>query len=69
VYETEGIGKIRVQRVVIYYKFVGYLDIPEQCETRFTEDTRQGVVVEYISDMPERAIESNSFVREQHRAG
>jgi len=69
VYETEGIGKSRVQRVVIYYKFVGYLDIPEVSETRFTEDIRQGVAVEYVSDIPERAIESNSFKGAQHRAG
>ena len=45
VHETEGVGKNRTQRVVIYYRFVGYLEIPDE-ETRFSEDTRQGVSVE-----------------------
>ena len=39
------------QRVVIYYRFVGYLEIPDE-QTRFSEDTRQGVSVEYISCAP-----------------
>ncbi len=51
VHETEGVGKNRTQRVVIYYRFVGYLKIPEVA-TRFSEDTRQGVSVEYISCAP-----------------
>ncbi len=29
VYETEGKGKHRTQRVVIYYRFVGYIDLSE----------------------------------------
>ena len=29
VFETEGKGKSRTQRIVIYYRFVGYIDIPE----------------------------------------
>ena len=45
VHETEGVGKNRTQRVVIYYRFVGYLEIPDE-QTRFSEDTRQGVSVE-----------------------
>ena len=28
VFETEGIGKNRTQRIVIYYRFVGYVEIP-----------------------------------------
>ena len=28
VFETEGTGKNRTQRIVIYYRFVGYIDIP-----------------------------------------
>ena len=51
VHEIEGAGKNRTQRVVIYYRFVGYLEIPDK-ETRFSEDTRQGVSVEYISCAP-----------------
>ncbi len=50
-YEVEGRGKNRTQRMVIYYRFVGYLEIPDE-QTRFSEDTRQGVSVEYISCEP-----------------
>ena len=28
VYETQGVGKSRTQRITIYYRFVGYIDIP-----------------------------------------
>ena len=28
VYETEGTGKSRTQRIVIYYRFVGYIELP-----------------------------------------
>ena len=51
VYETQGTGKYRTQRIVIYYRFVGYLEIPltkSECEY-YQADTRQGVAVEYIS--------------------
>ena len=51
VHETEGVDKNRTQRVVIYYCFVGYLEILDE-QTRFSEDTRQGVSVEYISCAP-----------------
>ena len=52
VYETEGKGKHRTQRVVIYYRFVGYIDLSEadfedallQQENHRAE-TRQGVAV------------------------
>lgn len=49
VFETEGTGKNRTQRVVIYYRFMGYIELPdpEFWET-FKADTRQGVAVEYI---------------------
>jgi hypothetical protein len=49
--ENSCVGKNRTQRVVIYYRFVGYLEIPDE-ETRFSEDTRQGVLVEYIPCAP-----------------
>ena len=29
VYETEGVGKNRSQRIIIHYKFIGYIEIPE----------------------------------------
>lgn len=41
VYETQGTGKNKTQRLVIYYKFVGYLDIdPAQCHPNCTADIR-----------------------------
>lgn len=52
VYETEGVGKNRTQRIVIYYRFVGYIEIPEiprvLSRDNYIADTRQGVAVEYI---------------------
>ena len=47
VHEVEGRGKNRTQRIVIYYRFVGYLDLPEADPV--TENTRKGVVVSYLS--------------------
>lgn len=49
VYETEGTGKNRTQRIVIYYRFVGYIEIPDSAfSNNYTADTRQGVAVEYV---------------------
>ncbi|MGN1307335.1 MAG: recombinase family protein [Faecousia sp.] len=49
VYETQGSGKHRTQRITIFYRFVGYIDIPESPEDElYTADTRQGVAVKYI---------------------
>lgn len=51
VYETEGTGKSRTQRIVIYYRFVGYIDIPEApSRQHYKADTRQGVAVEYLTE-------------------
>ena len=47
VYHIEGKGKDRTQRVVIHYRFVGYIEIPVDDENYIAE-TRQGVAVEYI---------------------
>ncbi len=54
VFETEGVGKSRAQRVAVYYRFVGYIEIPELPKHRHNvkADTRQGVSVEYISCAP-----------------
>ncbi len=53
VYEVQGTGKNKTQRLVIYYKFVGYLDIdPTQCHPNYTADIREGVTVEYVSCEP-----------------
>ena len=51
VYETEGTGKERTQRLVIHYRFVGYIELPDSAFHRsanYKADTRQGVAVEYI---------------------
>lgn len=49
VYETQGAGKSRTQRITIHYRFVGYIDIPAAPLTsHYISETRQGVAVEYI---------------------
>ena len=49
VFETEGTGKNRTQRVVIHYRFVGYIELPENVfRQSYKADTRQGVSVEYL---------------------
>ncbi len=53
VYEAQGAGKNKTQRLVIYYKFVGYPDnAPTQCHPNYTADIREGVAVEYVSCKP-----------------
>lgn len=47
VYESEGKGKNKTQRIVIYYCFVGYIELPDKIP--IVNDTRQGVAVNYIS--------------------
>ena len=50
VFETEGKGKNRTQRIVIYYRFVGYVEIPEVSQRQHIKaDTRKGVAVEYLT--------------------
>ena len=54
VYESEGKGKNKTQRIVIYYRFVGYIELPDK--NTIVNDTRQGVAVNYISGtLPETA--------------
>lgn len=49
VFETEGTGKNRTQRIVIYYRFVGYIELPESTlRANYKADTRKGVAIEYI---------------------
>lgn len=48
VYETQGVGKNRSQRIMIHYKFIGYIEIPEG-GSNYKADTRNGVAVEYIT--------------------
>ena len=50
VYEKEGTSKTYTQRIVIYYRFIGTLKLPEEIEQEsYIADTRQGVTVEYLS--------------------
>ena len=54
VYESEGKGKNKTQRIVIYYRFVGNIELPDK--NTIVNDTRQGVAVNYISGaLPETA--------------
>lgn len=48
VYETEGKGKNKTQRIVIHYRFVGNIEIPSD-EENFKMDMRQGMAVEYLT--------------------
>lgn len=50
VYETQGVGKNRSQRIAIYYRFVGYIKLPDFLLTdNIKADTRNGVEVQYIT--------------------
>ena len=47
----------KTRRLVIYYKFVGYLDInPTQCHPNYTADIREGVAIEYVSCEPSDSL-------------
>lgn len=50
VFETEGAGKSRTQRIVIYYRFIGYIELPNVTKQTHIADTRKGVAVEYITE-------------------
>ena len=51
VFETEGKGKNRTQRIVIYYRFVGYVEIPEiSHRPNIVADTRKGVATKYLTE-------------------
>ncbi len=47
--EVQGKGKNRTQRIVVHYRFAGYIDLEENYfESNFKQDTRQGAAVEYV---------------------
>lgn len=50
IFETEGTGKGRTQRIVIYYRFIGYIELPNTTKQTHIADTRKGVAVEYITE-------------------
>ncbi len=47
VHQIEGTGKNRTQQIVIHYRFVGVIEIPDAPKVKHTLDTRQGVAVTY----------------------
>ena len=47
IFETEGTGK---SRIVIYYRFIGYIELPNATKQTHIADTRKGVAVEYITE-------------------
>lgn len=49
VYETEGTGKNRTQRITICYRFVGYLEVPVPDDILLALDMRRGVRVNYTT--------------------
>lgn len=50
IFETEGTGKSRTQRIVIYYRFIGYIELPNATKQTHIADTRKDVAVEYITE-------------------
>ena len=52
VFPIEGTGKNRMQMLVIHYRFVGYVEIPEVSRRQHIKaDTRKGVAVEYLTEL------------------
>lgn len=52
VYQAEKVGKERIQRVEIYYNFIGLMELPEMDsipQTSIQVDTRKGVSVRYTT--------------------
>ena len=51
VFETEGKGKNRTQRIVIYYRLVWYVEIPEVSHRpNIVADARKGVATKYLTE-------------------
>ena len=48
VYEAEGKGKNKTQRIVIHYRFIGVIEKPVK-EENIVLEARQGVAVEYLT--------------------
>ncbi len=49
VYNIEGSGKSKTQRIVIHYKFLGILDVPNEFSgNNVVIESREGVAVEYL---------------------
>lgn len=55
VYHTEGSGKSKIQRIIIHYKFLGVLNIPNEFQGNNTVlETCDRVAVEYIAAKEKR---------------
>lgn len=50
IFETEGTGKSRTQQIVIYYRFIGYIELPNAAKQTHIADTRKGIAIEYITE-------------------
>ena len=48
VYEAEGKGKNKMQKIIIHYRFVGVIENPVK-EENIVLEARQGVAVEYLT--------------------
>ena len=61
VFGTEGKGKNRTQRIVIYYHFVGYVEIPEASyRPNIIADTRKGVAIECLTAPKAASFQADS---------
>lgn len=47
VFPIQGTGKNRTQRLVVHYRFIGVISLPEEDADNFTLNSRKGVAVEY----------------------
>ena len=47
IFHIEGTGKNKTKRLIIHYRFVGNIEIPDSPQVKHTLDTRQGVSVTY----------------------
>ena len=48
VHQIQGTGKNRTQKIVIHYRFVGTIDLPDAHIRQHRLDTRRGVAVSYL---------------------
>ena len=49
IFNVEGKGKNRTQRLIIHYRFVGCIDLPSVIQKHtYKLDSRQGVAIEYL---------------------
>ncbi len=50
VFKVDGRGKNKTQRIVISYRFAGYVEMPAaRTQPQFAADIRQGVAINYVA--------------------